>query len=454
MNRKISIWPMIIITIMLSLSSIVSINVQAATYISIKPGKELCTSVVFGQQGRGEYTIESQEPANGPWIDNHYTSFIAGPENVIQVPICFSARGRELGDNANIRVVLTSPSGGRQVLDYGICVSKFEDVDVVEGGTGNPCQAMAMHTDIFSAALTQPEMYAEPGEAVLFTLLLDSSLPLTLDIAKGAGGLNIAASKSAIEAGQGQQEVLLRLSAPSAPGDYNFSVVATAQGCTLSDCSRAVKGVLHVRTPQQQPQAGFYAWLSPETKSIMGQQSTMYVLKFQNYDNGQDFTATVATDPGLETGFAPYTAFVAKGDSKSVTFTVRPSTADIRTYKLTGTVTAADGSERKAEAWLTVDEMVADAMNIGGQDAFIERYNESGGASLEDWQDLRTATGTDGKPIAPDTVDDVTPPQPGPNYLLLVTMGVIVGIILILIFLIYKRMYGKEEGTTWESLGV
>ncbi|MBN2330818.1 MAG: hypothetical protein JXC85_03310 [Candidatus Aenigmarchaeota archaeon] len=442
------------LTILLALIISISMsagNAAAATYFSMKPDNELCTTILFGQNGRGEYTLYAQEPpAGGEWIDNHFTSFVAGPENLVVVPLCFSAKGRKLGDQANIHVTVDTPEGNVS-YDYGICVGKYDDVDVLDGSAGgNACDAMAGHTDIFSASFVQPDQYADPGEAVSFMLLLDSSLPLTLEIAKGTQEMSIVASKSSVAAGGGQQEVELKVVAPGTVGDYDFIVVVSAQGCEISDCQRAVRGVLHVRQASDAPQSGFFAWLTPETKSIMGQQTTMYVLKFQNYGEGQELSASVALEYGLESDFSPYSVFLAKGESRSITFTVRPTTADINTYKLTAVVTGADGGKRSADAWLTVDEMVADADKLD-QDGFIADYEASGGASLEDWEELRSVTGavpgSDGRTPGATTAPAET------NYVLWIVTAVVIVIIAVLILFIYKRMSVEGEGG-WESLGI
>lgn len=439
-----------IITAVLMSLSLIQAGAQAATYFSVKPENELCTTIVFGQHGRGEYTLYAQEPpVGGDWVDNHFTSFVAGPENLVVVPLCFSAKGRKLGDQANIYVTVDTPEGNVS-YDYGVCVSKYEDVDVFGGAaSGGACDSMAGHTDVFSASFTQPEMYADLGETVTFTLLLDSSLPLTLDISKGTAEMSIVASQSAVAAGDVQQEVQLQVVAPTTPGDYDFIVIVSVQGCAISDCQKSVRGVLHVEPADERPQTGFFAWLTPETKSIMGQQTTMYVLRFQNYGEGQEMSSSVALDDGLESDFSPYSVFLAKGESRSITFTVRPTTADIRTYKLSAVVTGADGGKRSADAWLTVDEMVADADKLD-QDGFIADYEASGGASLEDWEELRSVTGAvpggDGRTDVPTTA-------PAPNYMIWIVTAVVIVIIAVIILFIYKKMRVEGEGA-WENLGI
>jgi hypothetical protein len=441
---------LLLLTVFLIVTLSMSVGVQAVTYFSVKPGKELCTNIVFGQDGRGEYTLVAEESGiGGDWIDNHFTSFIAGPDNIISVPICFSARGRSIGDQTNVHVTVSTPDYGNVTYDYGVCVSKYEDVDVFEGeASGDACDAMAGHTDIFSAALSQPEKYADPGDVVTYTLVLDSSLPLVLDIAKGTATMSITASKTSVEAGARQQQVSMRVVAPNAPGDYDFIITISVEGCNIEDCQKSVRGVLHVRQVAEQPQAGFYVWLTPETKSIMGQQTTMYILRFQNYGDGQELTASVTAEAGLETDFSPYSVFLAKGESRSVTFTARPTTEERKTYKMTAVVTGADGTKREAAAWLTIDEMVADASKLGQND-FISDYDEEDGASLQDWEELRSVTG------AMPARDGAGPgPAPDePNMLLWVVTGVVVVIIAVLVLIIYKRMHVEGE-LSWENLGI
>ncbi|MCD6496273.1 MAG: hypothetical protein J7K54_03310 [Candidatus Aenigmarchaeota archaeon] len=429
-------------------------DTQAATYYSIQPAKEVCTSILFGQDGGGEYTLQASDPGEAegnPWIDNHFTSFVAGPDNIVSVPVCFSAVSRALGDEGNIHITVSTPRGNIS-YDYGVCVAQYSDVDITEGAaTGSPCDVMGGHTDLFSASFTQPEMYARPGESAVFNLILDSSTDMTVSIAKASGDVQMRASETYAQLGGGQQEIQVEVNAPSAAGDYPFSVSVNAEGCSIDDCSRTVDGILHVADASATPKAGFFIWLSPKTKSITGQQSTQFVARVQNYGEGQEVTVMVTADEGLDTDFSPYTVFIEKGQSKSIPFNVRPSENAKASYKITAVAQGKDGTKRSAKSWLTVDEMVADADKLG-QDDFIKKYNENGGASLEDWEELESLTGNviDNSDIVFDE------PPPGPGLWVYIIAAVIVAAIAIGGFIFYRKYQqtSSEQGPTWEDLGV
>lgn len=430
-----------------------SANARAATYYSLQPAKEVCTSIMFGQDGGGEYTLQASDPGEAegmPWIDNHFTSFVAGPDNLVSVPVCFSAVSRALGDEGNVHITVSTPRGNTS-YDYGVCVAQYSDVDITQGAaTGSPCDVMGGHTDLFSAAFTQPEMYANPGESAVFTLILDSDVAMEVSVAKASGDVQMRASETQVGLGDGQQEIQVEVSAPSAPGDYHFSVAVSTQGCSIDDCRRTVDGILHVADASATPQAGFFIWLSPKSKSIIGQQSTQFVARVQNYGEGQKITVMVNADEGIDTDFSPYSVFIEKGQSKSIPFNVRPAENEKASYKITAVAQGADGTKRSAKSWLTVDEMVADADKLG-QDDFISKYNENGGASLDDWEELESLSGN----VIDNTNTSFGETPAGPTPWIYIIAAVIVAALAIGGFIFYKK-YQQSGGQepTWEDLGL
>ncbi len=447
-------WKIFIIIIAAALSSMpLSGTADAATYYSMTTGKEICTSILFGQDGGGEYTLTAEDPGvseGKPWVDNHFTSFVASSENLVSVPICFSSIGRKLADEGNVVITIKTPTGTVN-HEYGVCVAKYEDVDITAGpAEGSPCEVMGSNTDVFSAGLDQPELYAQPGETVSYSIILDSSTPMTVSIAKSSGDISLMTTESSVVLGSGPESITLNVLSPDSPGDYHFSVLATVDDCNIDDCTREVDGILHVTASvSEEPQASFYVWLTPETKSIMGQKATEFNMKVQNYGEGQEITAVVTTGDGLETDFAPYTTFVKKGESKSIPFNVRPSVAESSTYKLTVSVQGADGTRRSASSWLTVDEMVADASKMG-QDYFIESYDPEE-VTLGDWEELRSVTGS----VTYDDDIDFDATTEAPNYMIYIIIAVVAVVAGVLVFIVYKKGSSQSsEGPTWGDLGL
>ncbi len=421
---------------------------DAATYYSMTPGDEVCTSIQFGNNGRGEYTLHVSDPdedTENPWVDVHFTSLLARPDNIVIVPLCFNAIGRTIGESATLVATVAGPDGTEN-YEYGICVGRQQDVDMTGTLEDDPCLEMGLHTDIFSAALTEPELYVDPGEEATYTLVLDSSVPATLNIAKASGAMTITASESAVEAGDAMKEVELSMAAPDTPGEYDFSVMVSAEGCDIDDCRREVFGKLIVNDPQEPDgeEASFYLWLTPKTKSVIGKTATTFILKVRNYGIGQQITITASTEEGLDTNFEPYTVFINEGGEKTVTLTVLPQTDDKRSYKINAAAVGEDGSKRSDEGWLTIDEMVADAEILGEED-FIDEYEQNEGSTLEDWAELDSGTNyntDDNGDIDGDSVSGGTEP----NMLLMAAVIGIVIAVLIVVFLVYKKMQSGASG--------
>jgi len=173
-------------------------------------------------------------------------------------------------------------------------------------------------------------------------------------------------------------------------------------------------------------------------------------MKVQNYGDGQEVTALVGVDDGLETDFAPYTTFIEKGQSKSIPFNVRPESAERTTYKINAVVKGKDETKRSATAWLTVDEMVADADKLG-QDDFINEYDRNG-ATLEDWEELRSVTG--GVTYTDDDLGGEEPP--GIDYTLYIIIAVVAVVAAVLILFLYRKSsaQGGNGSPSWDDLGL
>ena len=434
---------------------VVPSNAQAALYFSMPPDSETCITQSFGYNGIGEYTLTVDDPgyAEGkPWVDNHYTQFHARLDNIVVVPLCFSTYGRTDMEQARIKVTVSTPSG-TETYDYGVCVSDYSDVDYFSSVQEEVCRAMAESTDIFSASFVQSDKYANPGETVNFTLLIDSDISLSMGLAKSSGSVSLVADKSNVQLGSGPEEVNIRVVAPSAPGDYEFGVMVSAEGCSLADCRREAIATVHVAG---MPNSSFDMWLAPENKNIVGVQSTQYSLTVQNYGPRQTFSLAISIPNGVESDFILHSVPLEQGVPYTNYFNVRPKSSQKSSYKITATVTAADGVKKSLNSWLTVDEMVGDAQrdaavnpnNRAAADEFTNDYN-SGGVTLDEWNGYKSVTGaaTGGNETGGGEVPE------GPNMLLWVVVAVIVIAVVVLVFILYSRTR-VEGGPTWDSLGI
>ncbi len=429
---------------------------DAATYYAIPPNEEVCTSVKFGNDGRGEYTLTVDEPGSGDsaWADNHYTSYLANENNIVSVPICFSSIGRSIGDEAIIRATLITPTG-KTDFEYGICVSSYGDIDITKGAVDeNVCEAMGEYTDIFSASFTEPRKTAVPGADVSFDLVIDSHTEMALKITKSSGDLAISASAGEVALGEEPAEVSIGMKAPSAEGEHPFSVMVYADGCTIDDCRREVDGVLVVQDATEQPQAGFMLWLTPESKSVVRDRTTQLSLLARNYGDGQEITFSIVVEDGLETGFVPYTKFIAKGGSEQVPVYLRVTAEDGERFGVTAIARGKDGTERSSKSWLIVDEMKSDAALMGSDD-FVDDYGDTD-VTLDEWEGLKSSSsGASSSDFNPSGFESPSQPAQLPDYLIYIVIIAVVAVVAIVGFMFYKKsQVQSDQGLTWKDLGL
>jgi len=414
-------------------------SAQSITYLSMNPDTQFCISVIFGDNGRGEYTLTVDDPAypGGGWVDTHRTSFTSGPNNPVINPVCFSTKNRRVGDEAVLHFTLETPEGEIR-YDYGICVSKHEDVDVVESSE-DPCKAASSHTDLFSVDLLESEMFSIPGEKVTYTLLLSSEFDLSISLDKESGP-KMDISSTTIET-PGEYTVEIVVDSPQEPGDHAFTIVARANDCDYPSCEKRVTGTLHVSTAPGLE--GFRVELSPKSKNVMGTQSAKFFLTIHNFASDQGFSVSLDLDESLNTNFIPLDVRVGKDMSKQIDFTIVPLSDDHKLYMIRAEVEGETGGKKTAESFLTVEEPVADVQRMAESDPglrpdaddYAAKYNA--GPSLDDWKGIQEATSVhDDKPKPPNG-------QSGPlNWLLI--FAAVVAIAAIILYVYKKTMVVQE----------
>ncbi|MBN1896517.1 MAG: hypothetical protein JW789_02200 [Candidatus Aenigmarchaeota archaeon] len=437
--------------LLVALAVLLSPSVQAAQLFAMKPGSEVCTTIRFGDDGRGEYVLAIDDPGmpNEPWVDNHYTRYISSESNKITIPICFSTIGHSIGEEILLTAELDTPKG-EKTFEYGICTAEYEDIDFVSSIKGSVCEAIGQHTDIMSASFSEPKKYAVPNADVTFALIVDSNFETGASISKASGDMQLTASKSTINLGNDPVSVEIRMKAPSEEGDYPFSVIVSLPGCEVDDCRREVAGVLSVSEASGQPQAGFMAWLTPENKNAEREKTVQLSFLVRNYGTGQEVTLSVAPDEGVTTNFVSYSTFIGKGDSENMPVSVRVTAKDGEQFEVRATATGKDGTSRTASSWLTVNEMKNDAQASGNNE--IAEKADDDDVTLDEWDGFKSKL--EGSDYNDDDFVSVTGSAP-PNYTLYVAIIVIVALVAVSGFYIYRKSQSQQEGgPTWESLGV
>jgi len=410
------------------------------TFFAMKPDKEFCFSVTFGQNGRGEYTFTMSDPEypRRGWVDNHRTSFTSGPDNPVIIPVCFSTRNRRVGDYVLLRSTLETPEG-ITTHDYGICVSRNEDADVVESDR-NPCETTSLYTDLFSIGFVESEKFSAPGQKVAFTLLVSSEFDAQIILDKESGpAMEIGVTTVQMP---GQQSVGISMDAPSQAGDYPFTLKAKVSGCNQTSCVKSVTGILHVAQPSNLE--GFRVELAPQNKNIVGTQTATFSLTVRNLDAQQIFSISIDMPSQLNTDFKPLQASIGRGASRTIEFSVAPASTERNLYMIKAVVEDSKGDKKVTESYLTVEEAAGDAQRVAetvpkfqeDANSYEGKYDTS--PTINDWKDVNDAAdaaikggkSVEGQPASP--LNWV--------FILLAAVG-----ISLVVFFIYRKTHVYQE---------
>jgi hypothetical protein len=377
----------LLVAALLLVGAVPAASAGDAIYIAINPDSRFCDTVVFGNQGKGEYTLDIEDPGypERPWVNIHRASFDASPTNTVIIPLCFSTKGRKRGQEAVLNFNLETPEGNI-TFDYGICVSDFEDIDVGISGE-NPCRATSARTDIFSMDLLETSVYAKPGESVTVGLLVSSDMDLTVTLDK-VSGPSISIGKTTVEL-PGQENIALEMTAPETKGTYDFTISGKVSGCDNPSCEKSVTGNLHVTDERE----GFTVRLSPETKNVIGTSSATYFLTIDNLGGTGKFKIVLETDSSIETDFKDMETTIAGGTKRALAIVVVPRAADNRVHKIKVSAENEKGVRNVAEASLTIDEALSDVKRMAENnpnyrndaDDYADVYDSGG---LEEWEDI------------------------------------------------------------------
>jgi hypothetical protein len=240
----------------------------------------------------------------------------------------------------------------------------------------------------------------------------------------------------------GTKQIGVEIDAPSAAGDYSFSILAQVSGCGLESCKKTVSGTFHVPA---ETAGGFDVYLSPKNMNIMGTRTVMYTLGIRNYGSADRFSIVVDTG-SLETSFQPFSLDVAKDTERSVEFDVTPSSGESRIYTVKAIVRSSAGVGM-SEAYLTVNELREDAERLAEYvpEAKEELDTFSGDFTFDDWQEFRE--NTDAAVIR----DDAAFQQPDATIPAVIAVVVIIGLLAGIGFYLYRRMNLMSED---DELGI
>lgn len=413
------------------------------TYLALNPDETFCKYIEFGGFGRGEYTLTVIDPGypNRPWVDNHRTSYTSSIYNPVSVPICFNTRGRRIGDEALLEFTLDAPDTTLE-FNYGICVSRHEDVDVIES-LSNPCDTTIEHTDLFSMDFVDSDIYTQPGQDATTTLLVYSEFDSVISLDKESGpSMNI--SRTSVQT-PGEESVVITINAPTELGDYPFSITGSMQGCDLPSCTKTASGTLHISNEALE---GFTISLTPGERNTQGIQYVTYFLVINNHENDQNFSVNLDIEDELTTTFRPQEMQLIRGARKQATFLVTPQTDEHNVYIIRVAVEGDIDGIKYAEALLTVDEPPSDANRAAeenpqlGNDADVLEDLYDDGPDLRDvndFNDRRNALSPNNGDPAPDSFP----------WGIVMIIPIAVAIIIIVYFIFKRTRVTKDIETSY-----
>lgn len=413
-------------------------SAQESIYMSLKPDSEFCDTIIFGGYGKGEYVLDIDDPGypSRPWVDIHRASFTAGPSNPVLVPVCFSTEGRRRGDEALIKLNLETPQMNI-TLNYGICVSEFEDVDVLFT-TDNPCRASGTYTDLFTMDLLEKDIYAKPGEKVSAELLISSDMDLSISLDKESGP-SMTIGTTSVEM-PGYERVGIEMNAPGEPGLYPFAITGKISGCDNPSCEKKAEGTLHVVEDKE----GFNLHFSPGNNNIIGLRSATFFLTIDNFEKTGKFSVSLQKGNELESDFSDMEITIPGGTKRTIAIVVVPKDTEKNLHVIRASVEDESGRKKVVEATLTVDEALSDINRMAendpnlrdAADEFKEIYDS--GADLDEWREVNENI------LRQDDTDGLLPePAPGIHWVIWIAIaGVIAGV---LVYYIYKRSRVTNE---------
>jgi LPXTG-motif cell wall-anchored protein len=355
-------------------------SAQQTTYLSLRPdGDPYCFYINFGEQGSGDYSLSVADPGYPakPWASIHAASFWASKNNIVIVPVCINAAGRRLRDEAMLSFTVQAPPAKNTTFNYGVCVRRNEDIDSVESDL-NPCAASTTYTDVFSAALTEREITAKPGEDVRYGLAISSEYPMSLLIDKVSGpSMKINATKLYMP---GSKLVDIDMTAPQAAGEYPFSLKVYVEGCTQDFCQKSVDGKLTVSANTSGQ--GFSVSFAPEIESVSGANPKVFRLTVRNLEAQQTFKVQVDVGDGLQSDFREAIETIGKNAARTFVMTVVPKSEDAKLHTITASVEDNDGMKKTATAALSVSEVAGD-LEDDGDPQTIPDADQTGDTNLD-----------------------------------------------------------------------
>jgi hypothetical protein len=369
--KKLLFLAMMIFSVLLFVQSAQAYRLTDGMYFAMANDTIKCIDVILpgdsGFAGIGEYEYTLTCSSN--WSDLTEQVVRTDENNTVRIPVCFSGFGKHDGECSPPFTIGISSFvlGIEEEWKGGVCISRYPDVDVSDAepeDEGDVRDILNDNFDLFDAGFSAERMYSEPGEPVVYTLLIESYASLTIDLS-AESGIDISPGSETVQTSpeNPRQRVHFTVSSPEQMGEYTFVVEARARNCNEgSFCTKTARGTLAVTADA--PESGFSAYLFPRSINVKNLDTVLYTLTVQNYGKAKVLSATMKTEPATTTDFEDRDDVILLEDSNvTINFTVTPQGVS-SLYEIEVTLTH-EGLEKKASAFLSTNEMLTDAVRNG-----------------------------------------------------------------------------------------
>ncbi len=421
----------------------------------------------------GEYEYVLTCSSN--WSDLTEQIVRTDENNTVKIPICFSGFGKEIGECSPPFTIGVSSAalGIENEWDGGVCISRYPDFDISDEEAESEEDVRKIldgNADLFDVGFSFERTYSEPGESVVYSLLVESYASLTIDLSVKNTNLDITPTTETVRTSSSDpyHTVYITIQTPDQEGEYNFDVEASARRCEGGFCRKTTTGTLVVN--ESLPETGFSVYLFPKNINVKELKPVLYTFTIQNHGKAKIFSTRIDIKPVTTTDFEWRDDVIVFEDSeKTINFTVTPK--EVSSLYEIGVTVVYEGLEKKASASLSTNEMLTDAIrdadsikdldpDLAGDvdsslDDWYNKYKTSDyGDGLGDYKtlkdtlsDLRNQTGkapSGQEPYTPEPVTDGEDQEEGMGWLWIVPVIIIIVIAVILLIVFFKKSEKTE----------
>jgi hypothetical protein len=445
-------------------------SLEGGTIFSTQPGEGYkCVYVNLPQDLGLSYidktseTVIEVDKGESPWADMTYSKVVMEPGVLNKNPVCFYYTDKEEGDFSFYRIGLSSRDlGVSSAISGGLCISNYGDVDtgVETGNETDVCALLNENADIIDLSFKEDVTQAKPGETVTKTLYVTSYANLRIRLSL-ASSLQNDFSESVVTTSPSKPTAFktFDVKAPEREGEFEIIVRAEAEGCGIQACKKQKKGVLLITSRERE---GFSASVIPKNINLKEARETIFRVVISNYDEPQDFLIEASSSPSLGIDPESKTVQVDGDEEKTTIFKVLPGDEDL--YKMEFKITSGK-SEKLLISYLSIGELLTDAIRYAeasertstpdireeirkAREEYEKKYGTTSyGEDVDEYENfietidgLKTTSenGGNGK-------NGQEPEEAGFEWLFL-AIPVIIIVVMILLFVAYKKSKVTESG--------